>query len=69
VEYLGADRLVYGFVHGFDDVLVLSKVPSNVRVSLDVDTDYEFAVPYSDICYFDKVSGDRVDQPAVTEAV
>lgn len=62
VEYLGADRLVYGYIQGHEDVLVLAKVPSNVRLALDVDTDYEFAVPFTDITFFDKQTGDRIEQ-------
>lgn len=61
VEYLGSDRLVYGYVRGHDSDLTLAKVPSNVRVSLDVDSDYEFAVHKSDIKFFDKESGQRIE--------
>ena len=62
VEYLGSDRLLYGYVHGHDNELTLAKVPSNVRVSLDVDSDYEFAVHNSDIKFFDRQSGQRIEQ-------
>ena len=62
MEYLGSDRLLYGYVHGHDNELTLAKVPSNVRVSLDVDSDYEFAVHNSDIKFFDRQSGQRIEQ-------
>jgi len=62
VEYLGSDRLVYGYVRGHDSALTLAKVPSNVRVSLDIEGDYEFAVHNSDIKFFDKSSGQRIEQ-------
>ncbi len=62
VEYLGSDRLLYGYVHGHDNELTLAKVPSNVRVALDVDCDYEFAVHNSDIKFFDRRSGQRIEQ-------
>ena len=62
VEYLGSDRLLYGYVHGHDNELTLAKVPSNVRVSLDVDSDYEFAIHNSDIKFFDGQSGQRIEQ-------
>ncbi len=62
VEYLGSDRLLYGYVHGHDNELTLAKVPSNVRVALDVDCDYEFAVHNSDIKFFDRQSGQRIEQ-------
>ena len=62
VEYLGSDRLLYGYIHGHDNDLTLAKVPSNVRVSLDVDCDYEFAVHNSDIKFFDRRSGQRIEE-------
>ena len=62
VEYLGSDRLLYGYARGHDSVLTLAKVPSNVRVSLDVECDYEFAVHNSDIKFFDKGTGRRIEQ-------
>ena len=62
VEYLGSDRLLYGYVQSHDKELTLAKVPSNVRVSLDVDSNYEFAVHNSDIKFFDKTTGNRVEQ-------
>ncbi len=69
VEYLGSDRLVYGYVRGHDSHLTLAKVPSNVRVSLDVEDDYEFAVHNSDLKFFDKRSGQRIEQQNLGEAV
>jgi hypothetical protein len=53
---------VYGFLRGHDSELTLAKVPSNVRVTLDVDSDYEFAVHNSDIKFFDADSGLRIEQ-------
>ena len=68
VEYLGSDRLIYGYVHGHDSELTLAKVPSNIRVSLDVEDDYEFAVRGSDLKFFDKQSGQRIDTQNLDEA-
>lgn len=65
VEYLGADRLVYGYIQGREDVLILSKVPSNVRIALDVDQFYEFAVPFTDITFFDKRTGERTEKQSL----
>ena len=67
VEYLGSDRLVYGYIRGHDDDLTLAKVPSNVRVSIDVDSDYEFAVQNQHIKFFDKASGQRIEQQNIKE--
>ena len=69
VEYLGSDRLVYGYVQGHDSHLTLAKVPSNVRVSLDVETDYEFAVHYRDLKFFDQRSGARITRRNPAEAL
>ncbi len=60
VEYLGSDRLVYGYVRGHDSELTLAKVPSNIRVSLDLERDYAFAVRHSDLKYFDAANGARI---------
>ena len=69
VEYLGSDRLVYGYVQGHDSQLTLAKVPSNVRVSLDIESDYEFAVHNSDIKFFDPRSGLRIAARKSDEAL
>ncbi len=60
VEYLGSDRLIYGYIQGHDNELTLAKVPSNVRAALAVEGDYEFAVHNDDIKYFDKRTGLRI---------
>ena len=69
VEYLGADRLVYGYIRGHDNKLTLAKVPSNVRISLDIDRDYEFAVHHSDIKFFHAQSGERINAQNLSEAL
>lgn len=68
VEYLGSDRLVYGYIEGHDDELTLAKVPSNVRATLDVESDYEFAVQVRDIKTFDKGTGLRIQPPMLSGA-
>ena len=69
VEYLGSDRLVYGYVRGHDSELTLAKVPSNIRVSLDVEDDYEFAVHNRDLKFFDTRSGQRIAPQTLGEIV
>ena len=69
VEYLGSDRLVYGYVNGHENELTLAKVPSNVRVSLDIEGDYEFVVHHPDIKYFDAASGERIAAKEPSAAV
>ena len=68
VEYLGSDRLVYGYVHGHEADLTLAKVPSNVRASLDIEGDYEFAVHHRDIKFFDRRSGQRIETQSLAQA-
>lgn len=62
IEYLGADRLVYGVI---DDrtpkAHVISKIPSNVRTHIDAGEVYDFVVRRLDIARFDKESGRRID--------
>jgi multiple sugar transport system ATP-binding protein len=67
VEYLGSDRLVYGYVQGHEHELTLAKVPSNVRVSLDIEGDYEFAVHKGDLKFFDNVTGKRIKQQSLAQ--
>ena len=69
IEYLGADRLVYGHIEGYDDILTLAKIPSNVRVPIEINQDYEFAAPNHAIKYFDKTSGERVAASLADEAL
>ena len=50
-------QAVYGYVSGHENELTLAKVPSNIRVLLDVEGEYEFALHFDDIRYFDAESG------------
>ncbi len=69
VEYLGSDRLVYGYVQGHENALTLAKAPSNVRDALEIDSHYEFAVHYRDIKFFDKRTGERIETQDLAEAL
>jgi multiple sugar transport system ATP-binding protein len=63
VEYLGADRLLYGHLQGAsEDTITLAKVPSNITLGISVDQEYDFAVPKTAIKYFDKQSGERTNR-------
>jgi multiple sugar transport system ATP-binding protein len=62
IEYLGADRLVYGHIAGHEQDLTLARIPSNVRLPIEVGSDYEFAVSKHAIKYFDKQTGDRIEE-------
>ena len=61
IEYLGADRLLYGQVDDFrgEPHLTLARLPSNVTMPLQVGESYSFAV--TDSHRFDLGSGERRD--------
>ncbi len=61
IEYLGADRLVYGLIEGRSpEVHVISKIPTNIRTELAPAESYDFVVRRSDITRFDRDSGRRI---------
>jgi multiple sugar transport system ATP-binding protein len=60
VEYLGADRLVYGVLEGRGpETRVISKIPTNIRTEIAAGEKYDFAVRRRDIERFDRASGRR----------
>jgi multiple sugar transport system ATP-binding protein len=62
IEYLGADRLVYGVLEGRTPTThVISKIPTNVRTELAPGQAYEFVVRRRDMERFDRASGRRID--------
>jgi multiple sugar transport system ATP-binding protein len=62
IEYLGADRLVYGVIDGrMPEAHVISKIPTNVRTQISAGEVYDFVVRRLDIARFDKESGRRID--------
>jgi multiple sugar transport system ATP-binding protein len=65
VEYLGADRLVYGVLEGrAPETHVISKIPTNFRTHIAADGLYEFVVRRQDIERFDRETGRRVNGSA-----
>lgn len=60
IEYLGADRLLYGALGGqFQDSKVIAKLSSTVNVPIQQGNCYEFAVKQQDLRFFDKATGMR----------
>ena len=54
VEYLGADRLLYGTLGGaFADQKVISRLPSTVNVSIEPATTYDFTVEEKELKFFE----------------
>jgi multiple sugar transport system ATP-binding protein len=62
LEYLGADRLLYGVLQDrFPDTKVIAKLPSTVTASIEPGKIYEFGVPEKDLKFFDKATGRRTE--------
>jgi multiple sugar transport system ATP-binding protein len=62
VEYLGADRLVYGVIEGrAPEAHVISKLPNNIRVEVAAGQVCDFVVRRSELDRFERVSGRRID--------
>jgi multiple sugar transport system ATP-binding protein len=60
LEYLGADRLVYGTPGPpFPDAKVVARLPSTVTVSVAVGETQDFAVRVRDLKFFDPTTGRR----------
>jgi len=55
VEYLGADRLIYGTLIGdFSDQKVIARLPATVTVKIEPGKSYDFAVQEGELRFFDK---------------
>jgi multiple sugar transport system ATP-binding protein len=62
VEYLGADRLVYGVLEErTPEAHVISKLPNNIRAEIAAGARYDFVVRRTDIDRFDRARGRRID--------
>ena len=60
VEYLGADRLLYGTLEGrFAGARVIAKLPSTIATPFALDRVAEFAVREKDLRFFDRTTGLR----------
>lgn len=68
VEYLGADRLLYGHIDDFrgNPQLVVARLPSNVTMELQVGQNYPFAVRHAHLHRFDRRSGLRGAEEGAT---
>jgi len=62
IEYLGADRLVYGVIEGrTPEAHVISKIPTSIRTQIEVGHLYNFVVRRQDLARFDRDSGRRAN--------
>jgi multiple sugar transport system ATP-binding protein len=65
VEYLGADRLVYGVLEGrTPEAHVISKIPTNIRAEIGAGRTYDFVLHRRDIERFDRASGRHIGKGA-----
>jgi multiple sugar transport system ATP-binding protein len=63
VEYLGAERLVYGVIERSNDTThVISKLPSNIRVDIKAEQLLNFSVRHQDIEHFDREKSTRINK-------
>jgi multiple sugar transport system ATP-binding protein len=61
VEYLGADRLLYGTLGGaFSDQKVIARLPSTVTVDIKAETNYDFTVDDKELKFFDNSTELRI---------
>lgn len=67
VEYLGAERILYGFLAGtrFEEQEVIARLPSSVLESFPVGSVHEFAVPEEKLMFFDRQTGKRMQARAL----
>jgi multiple sugar transport system ATP-binding protein len=62
VEYLGADQLAYGVIaSSAEDAVVVAKLSSEARVEVRQGEIYEFVVQNSQLRFFDKQTGNRIE--------
>ncbi|HZZ83762.1 MAG TPA: ABC transporter ATP-binding protein [Anaeromyxobacteraceae bacterium] len=61
VEYLGAERIVYGLLRGgrFDGQRVIARIPTTVPAAFAVDEVHDLAVAEERLKFFDRASGRR----------
>jgi multiple sugar transport system ATP-binding protein len=61
VEYLGADRLLYGVLESpYPDTKIIAELPSMVTVSVEIGQRYDFYVKRENLNRFDKSTGIRI---------
>jgi multiple sugar transport system ATP-binding protein len=61
VEYLGAERLVYGKLEGGRGAHIISRLPTNISTEIGAGETREFRVRARDLTRFDRASGRRID--------
>jgi multiple sugar transport system ATP-binding protein len=66
VEYLGADRLLYGTLGDlFGNQKVVARLPSTVSVNIEPENDYDFTVDERELKFFDSSTELRISARAL----
>ena len=67
IEYLGAERILYGALEGgrFPGKAVASRIPSGVTERYEANSVHDFIVPESELKFFDRASEKRVAPKAI----
>jgi multiple sugar transport system ATP-binding protein len=66
IEYLGADRLLYGYIREFgESTLTLAKIPNNIDDAIAVDVEHDFSVAIHNLRYFSRENGKRLERGEV----
>ncbi|HKN32150.1 MAG TPA: ATP-binding cassette domain-containing protein [Terriglobales bacterium] len=67
LEYLGAERILYGALEGgrFSGKSVVSRIPSGVPGKYEANSVHDFLVPESELKFFDRTSEKRVEAKAI----
>src|SRR6266849_4437363 len=62
VEYLGAERVLYGTLVGtrFADKPVISRIPSSIVEKYEQNSVYDFMVPETELMFFDRATEKRI---------
>jgi len=68
MEYLGAERILYGTLEGgrFGSKEIMARLPSAVPTSFGVDSVHDFAVPERDLKFFDRQAEKRTTPRPLT---
>jgi len=62
VEYLGADQLLYGKMDNTpEDTFIVSKLSSELHVTIEPGNTYDFVTQHKQLRFFDKSTGKRIE--------
>jgi multiple sugar transport system ATP-binding protein len=69
IEYLGADRLLYGYIKDFgESILTLAKIPNNIDDEFFPGQVHDFSVAEEDLRYFSHDTGKSIKPSEVASS-